>query len=800
LRISSEQGHPARLIVSGSGPHDYVLATIKKMPFPLQNREFVVRQVSAADTNGDLLYAALPVGDVIDYGMTSRTVRGVSRGIIRITPSGKSQCKITYNQYLDAGGVIPTRVIESKIPLALSAVVELRDEFQRDDEIDKMERDELARVIKDEQQVYSEDEDSLIQRVQDKLGALKEEDFEELESPDLFVKMGKMHAEGDGRMIIRASTTMDSSIEECAASEMDKMGRQNTKSSTNLVRTLVYDNGHSAVFHFVKDFHIPGFAPREWVLRMLWKKLATDTVAVCFESIDGRNEANNKYVRASNSVYNEYKRLEPLGEVPQTRVTWTQRIEMGGSLSRQIVAAGAPKQLMHLSTMRQQFDKSLDIDGATRARNVGLIADHSEQYSEEENALLEEGEKHFADFKEMKAKRVKMASPLTTGEIAFKKKGRHAWGRATTTVRASPEEVLAFLWDARSRTNTYADTLEVGVDEEQEHTRLIYVLKTFPKPLRDRDVLTRCLWKKQEEGGFLYSVCSEESEGRPHRPGIVRAKVSTAARIVPSGRGTKLEYFVHPDAGGRIPNFVMNAVLRGQLAYVTEIQEYFQELRLMEDYDADDGKALGVRLMHPGGEKGKKPWRKVRDVVEKHRSLKKLSIEFDWLAGFLEEVVRGKWVMAASVSTKLECLSKKEARKIGRSLMPALKQRKTALAGLHQWKMQNRSMVELFERYDWVESMLLEVAQEVMKTAPWGLMWRVCTGATLSVLDIVTDVVVIVGYMGKEETRGYGYSLLMMLVGSMALQVLIVFGQNRKKPWVMAKEILVVVTGLKPAW
>ena len=132
--------------------------------------------------------------------------------------------------------------------------------------------------------------------------------------------------------------------------------------------------------------------------------------------------------------------------------------------------------------------------------------------------------------------------------------------------------------------------------------------------------------------------------------------------------------------------------------------------------------------------------------------------------------------------------------------MPALRQRKSALAGLHQWKMQNLSMVELFERCDWVESMMLEVAQEVMNTAPWGLMWRVCTGATLSMLDIVTDVVVIVGYMGKEATKGYGYSLLMMLVGSMVLQLALVFGQNRKKPWAMAKEMLVVITGLKAPW
>jgi len=264
-----------------------------------------------------------------------------------------------------------------------------------------------------------------------------------------------------------------------------------------------------------------------------------------------------------------------------------------------------------------------------------------------------------------------------------------------------------------------------------------------------------------------------------------------------NNKETTVEYVFQIDFGGLLPAWLTNSYMSANAGYVTEIQEYFQELRRLVDYDAEDGRALGVRLMHPGGEKGKKPWRKVRAVVGRHKGLTELGIEYEWLVGFLEEVVRGKWVMAASVSTKLVCLSEMEARKIGRSLMPALKQRKTADAGLHQWKMQNRSMVELFEKYDWVESMLLEVAQEVMNTAPWGLMWRVCTSATLSVLDIVTDVVVIVGYMGKEETRGYGYSLMGMLVASMVLQAMIVFGQHRKKPREMAKEMLFVVTGMK---
>ena len=105
MRISSEEGNPARLRPGANSAHDQVFATIKKMPFPLNNREFVCRQMCATDTNGDLLVTAVPVNDVVDYGMKTRTVRGVSRALMRFTPSGESQCKVAYIQYLDAGGV-----------------------------------------------------------------------------------------------------------------------------------------------------------------------------------------------------------------------------------------------------------------------------------------------------------------------------------------------------------------------------------------------------------------------------------------------------------------------------------------------------------------------------------------------------------------------------------------------------------------------------------------------------------------------------------------------------------------------
>ena len=76
---------------------------------------------------------------------------------------------------------------------------------------------------------------------------------------------------------------------------------------------------------------------------------------------------------------------------------------------------------------------------------------------------------------------------------------------------------------------------------------------------------------------------------------------------------------------------------------------------------------------------------------------------------------------------------------------------------------------------------------------------RVAMGAGLSILDMATDIFVIERYMGKDETRGYGWSLLWMVVASMAIQLLFVFVQNKGKPRVLVKEMLIVLTGLKPA-
>jgi len=93
--------------------------------------------------------------------------------------------------------------------------------------------------------------------------------------------------------------------------------------------------------------------------------------------------------------------------------------------------------------------------------------------------------------------------------------------------------------------------------------------------------------------------------------------------------------------------------------------------------------------------------------------------------------------------------------------------------------------------------MLNVVAKRLLGEVSWGLKMRVIMGAGLSIMDMATDIFVIWGYMNGEETKGYGWSLLGMVVVSMAFQLLLVFMQNSKKPWALMKEVLVVLTFMK---
>jgi hypothetical protein len=131
--------------------HDIELVVVKKMPFPLTNREFLNRYLSFKELSGDLVlvFEALPDGTKVDYGANLKVERAKSTGTFRFKPlNDDSQCEVTLVHHGHAGGFVPERVMVAKIPQALSAVSNMREHFQRDDAIDDAKRSELAEIIK----------------------------------------------------------------------------------------------------------------------------------------------------------------------------------------------------------------------------------------------------------------------------------------------------------------------------------------------------------------------------------------------------------------------------------------------------------------------------------------------------------------------------------------------------------------------------------------------------------------------------------------------------------------------------
>ena len=131
----------------------------------------------------------------------------------------------------------------------------------------------------------------------------------------------------------------------------------------------------------------------------------------------------------------------------------------------------------------------------------------------------------------------------------------------------------------------------------------------------------------------------------------------------------------------------------------------------------------------------------------------------------------------------------------------ALRARKTAAAAVYQWKNQNPAMVQLFREYPWIEEMILTIGGEVLKNAPWGLWFRVFLGSGMSMLDLATDINVIIVYLGEEGQEGYGWTMMALVLVCMGCQLALVLLQNggAKGGWGrLLKEMLIVVSGLKP--
>jgi hypothetical protein len=243
MRISREEGNPARLeLREKRRENERTFATVKKMPFLLNNREFVYRMIWKSE-EGKAVVAFEPVDNEVDYGAALRTMRGSTRGfwLMENLPlrGGAKQCRVTFVTQLDAGGVIPTWLVDKKLPRSLKVVQEAIDEFRQDGRIDAAVREELSELMEERwaEEVYSEKERLLIEKGKATVKAIMgSADLKVLESGDPLVTLKTAHLEDDKLVTGIVESVVDGKMDEVAAFECLKMSREATRVSSRKER------------------------------------------------------------------------------------------------------------------------------------------------------------------------------------------------------------------------------------------------------------------------------------------------------------------------------------------------------------------------------------------------------------------------------------------------------------------------------------------------------------------------------------------------------------------------------------
>ncbi|GMI29328.1 hypothetical protein TeGR_g216, partial [Tetraparma gracilis] len=426
---------------------------------------------------------------------------------------------------------------------------------------------------------------------------------------------------------------------------------------------------------------------------------------------------------------------------------------------------------------------------------------------DEELKIVEEGLALFEMFEGEKGKVVKLPGSLATAKVSRKKGDNHAYGWATTTVRASAVQVLAFAWDVMSRNEAKEDDLERVIDERpSNHNFVGYSKKRLPRPLNNRDFVSRFIWKAQGTGHVLVQSPTS-TVARPLLKDTVRAKYLGAMRIVKiNDSETRLEYVCRPDAGGSVPAFIANSLMTRFVSYPTEIQEYFQKVRPLSNWDAKDGRAVGEVLLTKLDAESKKvrpthlSWEeaRMRFLFAHYEGLREAGERWEWLETMLARVVKNKLRPPASVSTRLVDLARADAKAIGAGLATSLVSNATSDAAVAEWIAKYPALTQFDQQRAWFRPMMNVVGKRLLSKSKLGAKFRLYSGAGMSMFDLYSDVQMIALYLSSEETVGYGYALLGMVLFGLTGQLQVIWFQTKGGPrFSFLKGTLMVVTGTK---
>jgi len=105
----------------------------------------------------------------------------------------------------------------------------------------------------------------------------------------------------------------------------------------------------------------------------------------------------------------------------------------------------------------------------------------------------------------------------------------------------------------------------------------------------------------------------------------------------------------------------------------------------------------------------------------------------------------------------------------------------------------------LFDEVHGFNDFMVYIANNTLKDSIYGTAYRVSVGAILSTIDAATDIYVITTYYESNALVGQANAMIAMISTNLAVQLLIVWLQSRKKNLTTKlKEALITLLFLRP--
>ena len=503
------------------------------------------------------------------------------------------------------------------------------------------------------------------------------------------------------------------------------------------------------------------------------------------------------------------------------------------------------------SPLVTEWVSDIDTDVTVRRSLLPLIDDPGE-YTAEENHFLGVASNMMAmeDSSEVQTKKYDTKTPLLSASIMIDKtksdKSNHVYGKAVCFIRgASPEDLVAYSMHYNSIISDKYERSPNAITKStletiNNHHRVLYLKVMVPPPFQKRDFVGSFVFKKQDSrdavGGTKQYLCIvhptthegaplhdqlESKSSSPSSKSISRSSFSKPEDYAVRGESirvlrftevspnvTKYELVFQVDMKGHFPQFLNDKVtIPSSVTGPSRVQRHFMQIKKAGDYDREglDGDLLGQLLMDGIGDGTAAEEEQERVLLlflTRASALREIVSKYDWFDKLLLNIIIAKKRFAKfeSAHKNLTPLSQYTAED---TLVASKSLAKYTVGNFPRdavdvWMSKNLAMEQLEEEYRMFRPFIVSVVKRVTERRDWGMNARVYVGALLSVSDMITDTNMIVQFL-KQGQASAAYATIAMISLNLFVQLLLVYGQNKKKGrQAVAIEMLIVLSFLKP--